>query len=71
MLRLLLIVLAVWIVLLLVRDTLRRRRDVPRPPAPTPTVRCAHCGIHLPERDALQHVDGNIYCSPEHARGDD
>jgi uncharacterized protein len=71
MLRLLLIVLAVWIALLLVRDVLRRRRGTARPPAVTATVRCAHCGVHLPEADALQHVDGRSYCSIEHARGDD
>ena len=30
-------------------------------------VRCAHCGIHLPQSDAVR-IDGRIWCSQEHAR---
>lgn len=29
------------------------------------SVRCAHCGLFLPEADALAH-GGRHYCSPEH-----
>jgi uncharacterized protein len=71
MLRLLLLSMAVWIAYVLVRDALRRRRVHRTPPAPlVATVRCARCGVHLPAEEALQHVDGRHYCSPEHARDD-
>lgn len=71
MLRLVLILLAVWIALVLIRDTLRRRR-LRRPPPPplVTTVQCARCGVHLPAHQALQHSDGRLYCSLEHARDD-
>jgi uncharacterized protein len=44
-----------------------------RPPAPPPVapaavqlmVRCAHCGVHLPDRDALA-VRDHAYCSVAH-----
>lgn len=53
----------------------RRRQsldDAPPPPAPaqgaTPQamVRCAHCGLHLPQADALADADGRPYCSQAH-----
>jgi ribosomal protein S26 len=71
MLRLILVLLAIWIALVLVRDALRRRRAkaTPRVAVET-TVRCARCGVHVPTDRALQHVDGRRYCSPEHARDD-
>lgn len=40
-----------------------------RPPgadtAPEAMVRCRHCGVHLPDRDAVRGVLGN-YCGHEH-----
>jgi hypothetical protein len=72
MLRLVLILLAAWIALVLIRDSVRRRR-LRRPPPPPPlvtTVQCARCGVHLPAHQALQHSDGRLYCSLEHARDD-
>jgi uncharacterized protein len=30
-------------------------------------VQCAHCGVHLPAGEAV-HVNGNTWCSHEHAR---
>lgn len=71
MLRLLLLTLAIWIAMVLVREALRRRRArLTRPAARVSTVQCARCGIHLPANIALQHVDGRHYCSAEHARDD-
>jgi uncharacterized protein len=35
------------------------------PGAPKAMVSCAHCGVHLPREDALQH-DGRSYCSQAH-----
>jgi uncharacterized protein len=31
-------------------------------------VSCAHCGLHLPEADALPGPDGAHYCSEAHRR---
>jgi len=28
-------------------------------------VRCAHCGLHIPQQEALER-DGHYYCSEEH-----
>jgi uncharacterized protein len=72
MIRLLLLILAIWIAFMLIRDALRRRRTriAPRPATPVTAVQCARCGVHLPAERALQHVDGRHYCSPEHARDD-
>ena len=42
----------------------------PRPPGPLPPVtmvECRHCGMHLPEGEALVGRHGH-YCSEEHRR---
>lgn len=53
------------------------QRRMPRPPAgprgapraslPEPMVRCARCGVHLPQSQALSH-DGHSYCCEAHRR---
>jgi uncharacterized protein len=53
----------------------RRRGGQPPPPAP-PTKKaakgpqamlaCAHCGVHLPEADALRDATGRPFCSEAH-----
>ncbi|HQQ69348.1 MAG TPA: PP0621 family protein [Alicycliphilus sp.] len=37
----------------------------PRPAAPQEMVRCAHCGVHLPRGEALEH-GGHSYCCRAH-----
>ena len=37
-----------------------------RTPGPQPMVSCAHCGLHLPQSDALEGEGGRHYCSAEH-----
>lgn len=37
----------------------------PRDPAPEKMVTCAHCGVHLPESDALLE-GGRAYCNVAH-----
>jgi uncharacterized protein len=39
----------------------------PQPPADTatPMVRCAHCGVHLPQNRALS-IDSEWYCTQVH-----
>ncbi|MDP4302303.1 PP0621 family protein [Leptothrix discophora] len=45
--------------------------EVPRRPGAKPAetgrmVRCAHCGLHLPESEAVRGADARDYCSPAH-----
>ena len=35
-----------------------------------PMVPCAHCGVHLPQSEALAGEDGKLYCSDTHRRLD-
>ena len=67
--------LLVLAVVLLVLGLARARRRVdskPVRPAPGPEaateemVRCAHCGVHLPRRDALVGGASGLYCSEAH-----
>jgi uncharacterized protein len=50
---------------------LRTRLAPPRPAQPRPAprdvrmVRCAHCGVHVPEPEAIRS-GGNDYCSAAH-----
>ena len=49
---------------------LRSRPSAPRRPSPPPPqemVACHHCGLHVPEDEAVHH-QGHTYCCPEHAR---
>lgn len=50
----------------------QKRNTPPRPeatlrrdPAPEKMVVCAHCGVHLPESEALSAA-GKTYCSAAH-----
>lgn len=61
-----------WIALIAIAIWLWRRIKNPgsRPPSPTAEatqvmVRCAHCDLHVPQREALER-DGNWYCSARH-----
>ena len=62
---LLILVLVVW-------WAWKKRAELPPaadkpPPLPERMVRCAHCGVHLPESDAL--VDGDRhFCNEAHRR---
>jgi len=39
----------------------------PRATSAQAMVSCAHCGLHVPQSDALA-VDGRYFCSDEHRR---
>ncbi len=48
------------------------RNDTPgtaarRPASPAPMVACAHCGLHLPQDEAVRGQRG-VYCCHEHRR---
>jgi uncharacterized protein len=38
----------------------------PVPAAPATMVRCAHCGLHLPQTEAVLDDAGRSYCSTAH-----
>jgi len=67
--RLIIIALAVWLVVTLYRRFFKQ----PAPPKTSQTgatknmVRCTHCGLHLPETEAIA-AEGRFFCSPEHRR---
>ena len=54
------------------RRFVRPPRDTrpPAAPAPQPMVRWAHCGVHVPQNEALAH-DNRWYCSRAHLEQDD
>ncbi len=66
---LLVIVVGLWLWYSPALRRLWRPGDKPRPPGanlPERMVRCAHCGIHLPESDAVRSPEGSLYCSASH-----
>lgn len=66
LLRFLLIAVAVWLVISLVRRMLRQRsKDTLTDRTHADMVRCAHCGLHLPKPEALVQ-DGEFFCSRQH-----
>jgi uncharacterized protein len=44
------------------------RPRAPRAPGPQEMVACAHCGLNLPQPDAVEGEAGRYYCGPEHLR---
>jgi uncharacterized protein len=63
---LLLLAILAFVVWLLVRQ---RKADThgeaPKPRPAEKMVTCAHCGVHLPESEAVS-FEGRHYCSAEH-----
>ncbi len=60
------------VVLLVIWAIKRTKAGPPMKPPPTPEahtpsemVTCAHCGIHLPQEEAVSGQKG-LYCSTEH-----
>ena len=69
--RILLLILALFVLIWLVRGLLitRKRGGPPQAKAPEQgeLVVCAHCGVHLPRADS-RSAGGRNYCSEEHWR---
>jgi len=69
--RILLLIVALFILIWLVRGLLiTRKRGGPPPASGKPAgelVHCAHCGVLLPRAEARMAA-GAIYCSEEHVR---
>jgi uncharacterized protein len=67
-LRLVIILIGLWLVLILIKRALASRRKSPSDkPAVAKMVACAHCGVHIPESEAVHDGDSH-YCSEEHRR---
>lgn len=67
LLRVVLVLLVVGLIIWLLSTRLRSRATKASRPLQQPEAfaRCAHCGVHLPIKDAV--VDGGIaYCSEAH-----
>ena len=67
--RILLIILALFVLVWLLRGVLllRKREPGPQEKLPADLVSCAHCGVHLPRAEA-RSAEGRSYCSEEHGR---
>lgn len=68
------LLLAVAIIWLFYSPALRGKRQGSTPPSPPKPsqdraedmVQCAHCGVHLPEGEALKDGHGHLYCGTAH-----
>jgi len=69
--RLLLLIVALFVLVWLVRGLLITRKRAAPPQAPAPAaaelVHCAHCGVLLPRVES-RSAGGREYCSEEHGR---
>lgn len=67
--RLLIIGAAIWLAIMLLRRLIspRPRPMESRTNATSTMVKCAHCGLHIPESEAILH-HGHYYCCQEHRR---
>ena len=71
LLRLVLVVAAIWLIVHRLkhpsprsRVTRTSRKD--RPPDSMPMLRCARCGVYIPQAEAVT-AHGQTFCSREHA----
>jgi len=68
LLRIIIILVGLWLVLQIIKRALGTRKNhASRQPAIASMVACVHCGLHLPESEAIQK-DGKHYCSEEHLK---
>jgi len=70
--KLILFVLAAILVYLFLKSSKRRSgprggAENPRERAPERMVVCAHCGVHLPESEAVRQAE-RFFCCDEHRR---
>lgn len=66
LLRLLLLLVILAPLIWWVRVRMRDRVPPPDVRKPIDMVRCAHCGVHLPQPDAHADAEGRRYCSAAH-----
>ena len=66
MVKILLLIAAVWVVILLIRRY--QRSLIPSDAAAKPVenmVKCAHCAVNLPRGEAF-YTQGDFFCTVEH-----
>jgi len=69
-LRTLVILIAIALVVVAIRGLLRSSRPASRRgPQAARMVQCAHCGVYIPENEALPRGD-RFYCSAAHLQAD-
>lgn len=62
------LIVAIVLVFFIVRLLLRRAGSAGkrRVEGPRQMVRCDHCGLHVPDDEAVRSQDGHVFCSEEH-----
>lgn len=70
MIKFLLLIALVGVAFWMLKTKGRGRVDAPpsaKPPGgPQTMLACAHCGVHLPQADALMDAGGRPFCSEAH-----
>ena len=64
LIRVLVLALLIYVVWRLIKSVTSRQRSA-TPPDTQRMLRCAHCGVHVPEHLALPHKDVH-FCSSAH-----
>ena len=68
LLRIIIILFGLWLVLQIIKRALASHENHPsRKLSIASMVACAHCGVHLPESEAIQK-NGKHYCCDEHLK---
>lgn len=67
LLRLLIIALVVWLAIQFLRPLLRRSSPPGTPAQRDDMVRCAGCGLYLPQSEAVA-ADNRYFCCEDHRR---
>ena len=66
LLRIIIILIGLWLVLQIIKRARIARQDrAPGPPPVTKMISCDHCGVHVPESEAIRN-DEKLYCCEEH-----
>ena len=66
MIKLILIIAAVWLIYAIVVKNKRLNRASDAKPLKN-MVRCATCGVHLPEEESIRD-EGRFFCSEDHKK---
>jgi len=70
LIRLIAIAFIIWLVIYIARQLLQKHGQSPgkKPAMKIGTmVRCEHCGLHIPENEAINE-NGHYYCCEEHRK---
>ncbi len=65
--KLFVLLLAAAVIWFVIRGMIRRGGGARRSPPPERMVACGHCGVNVPQSEALESR-GRFYCSEEHRR---